>query len=202
MGKARRTGTIHPQKIIRNNTPQAGDVIILTKPLGLGVLTTAIKADLVKENDVQKAISIMSSLNKKSSEIALKNDVHAMTDVTGFGLLGHLCEMLNKNVSIEIEYSALPFLDSCFEFAEMGLFPGGSIRNRKHFLKQIDIQNNKLTKEEILLCFDAQTSGGLLLSIPQEKAKETLNILHNEGIEDAIIIGQVKLSQKNQVILT
>jgi selenide,water dikinase len=195
------TGSVHPEKIIRNNSAQPGNVIILTKPLGLGVSTTALKADLIQEGEVKEIIRVMSALNKKAAEIALGFDVKAMTDVTGFGLLGHLVEMLNSEISIEIDYKRLPFLEFCFEYAEMGLFPGGSIRNRKHFSPQVEIKKEGLTKEKILLCFDAQTSGGLLISIPEKRVITCLDRLHAEGITDSVIIGQVVDSKENKVIL-
>lgn len=196
------TGSVHPQKIIRNNTAQAGAILFLTKPLGMGVITTAIKADMAKENEIKEAIRIMGTLNKKASEIALQFDVQAMTDVTGFGLLGHLSEMLNNHISIEIEYQKLPFIEACFEYAEMGFFPGGSIRNRKYFAHKVIVKNKNLSKEQVLLCFDAQTSGGLLIAVPEKNSSVFLKRLHDEGIADAVYIGKVMDSKESKVILT
>lgn len=196
------TGTIHPDKIIRNNTTQAGDKLILTKPLGMGVITTALKADMASNRAVEQAVFHMKYLNKTASEIAVKVGVSAMTDVTGFGLLGHLYEMTHDKVSVRLSADAIPIIEEAFEYAEMGLFPGGSFRNRKYFEKHVKIENTSLTHEHIKLLYDAQTSGGLLISVPSEKADLLLTQLKDAGLDWCRIIGEVYSSKERNIILS
>lgn len=193
------TGIIHPSKILRNNTIKPGDKIILTKPLGMGVITTSIKADLAPESALKKAAFHMSFLNKTASEIAVDIGVNAMTDVTGFGLLGHLFEMTNNSASIKLNFSSIPILEEAYDLAEMGLFPGGSFRNRDHYKKNINILNKELNQDQIMLLFDAQTSGGLLVSVPAEKSDKLLNDLKLAGIEWCAEIGEVFSDDKRKI---
>jgi len=193
------TGVIHPQKIIRNNTIKTGDVIILTKPLGMGILTTAIKADMVNLELMQKVADILRELNYKASLIAREVGVNAMTDVTGFGLLGHLYEMSSNKKTIEIEFKKVPFLKEAIEFASMGIIPAGSYNNKIFVEKYVKFKN-KLSFEEEMILFDAQTSGGLLISIEENKANNLLNRLKNEGI-NASLIGVVKESNESPIIV-
>lgn len=193
------TGIIHPSKILRNNTIKPGDKLILTKPLGMGVITTSIKADLAPESALKKAAFHMSFLNKTASEIAVDIGVNAMTDVTGFGLLGHLFEMTNNSASIKLNFSSIPILEEAYDLAEMGLFPGGSFRNRDHYKKNINILNKELNQDQIMLLFDAQTSGGLLVSVPAEKSDKLLNDLKLAGIEWCAEIGEVFSDDKRKI---
>ena len=193
------TGTVHPNKILRNNTIKPGDKIILTKPLGMGVITTSIKADEAPQSAIDKAVFHMSYLNKSASEISVELGVNAMTDVTGFGLLGHLYEMINKNTSIELDFNSIPFISESFELAELGFFPGGSFRNERYFQPHINITNDTIPKYKLTLLYDAQTSGGLLISVPKDKADLLLNNLKLSGIEWAAIIGEVKDSKENNI---
>jgi len=185
------TGTVHPDKILRNNKTKPGDKIILTKPLGMGVITTSLKADEASKNAIEKAIFHMTSLNKTASELAVEIGVNAMTDVTGFGLLGHLFEMLNNKTSVKLDFNSIPFIEEAFELAELGFFPGGSIRNERYFQKHVKILKNSIPEHKITLMFDAQTSGGLLISVPSEKAQNLLDKIKLAGIEWAVIIGEV-----------
>lgn len=184
------TGVVHPEKMIRNNTLEKGDVIILTKPLGMGILTTAIKADLVSDDVASEVAEILRTLNYKASIIAREIGVNAMTDVTGFGLLGHLYEMSGKNFTIEIEFEKVPFIQEAINQASMGIIPAGSYNNQIFVEKYVEFVKN-LTFEEQMILFDAQTSGGLLISISQEKADEFIKRAENEGVF-AKIIGNVK----------
>ena len=193
------TGLVHPAKIIRNNTIQPGDKIILTKPLGMGVITTAIKADMAPPSAIQKAAFQMSFLNKTASGLAVETGVNAMTDVTGFGLLGHLFEMTNHKCSVQLEFSAIPILEEAFELAEFGLFPGGSFRNRDHFSPHVNVKNSYLSKDQLMLLYDAQTSGGLLISVPAKKAGKLLDNLKLAGIESSMVIGEVVPSEKRKI---
>jgi selenide,water dikinase len=181
------TGTVHPDKILRNNSVRSGDKLILTKPIGSGVISTAWKGDMAQKIHIDKAAIYMASLNKVASELAIKAGVNAMTDVTGFGLLGHLSEMISNKHGADIDVSKIPFMDGAKEYADQFLFPGGSKRNYKYFLDRIE--ENKLEYADLMLLFDAQTSGGLLISVPEEKAEKLLNDIRSSGIEEAVIIG-------------
>lgn len=187
------TGTIHPKKIWRNNTAQLGDCLILTKPLGMGILTTALKADMLDSKTTLKISEIMATLNQKAAKIASKYTINACTDITGYGLLGHLYEMTNPNISLKIHSQEIPLLCESMEFARLGIIPGGSHSNQKaiapycHFALPKDSPYLGL---EILL-FDAQTSGGLVFATPHNQAQRLLNELRNEGVESAQIIGEV-----------
>ncbi len=175
------TGTIHPQKIIRNNTLKKDDVIVLTKPLGMGILTTAIKADLIDKTVASEVAEILRTLNYKPSLIAREIGVNAMTDVTGFGLLGHLYEMSANNFTIEIEFEKVPFLKEAINQASMGIIPAGSYNNQLFLEGKVKFEK-ELSFEEQMILFDAQTSGGLLISASQEKVNELLKRMENEGV--------------------
>lgn len=181
------TGTVHPDKILRNNSVKAGDKIILTKPIGSGVISTAWKGDIAEKSHIDKAAVYMSSLNKIASELAVKSGVNAMTDVTGFGLLGHLCEMTSNKHGADIDVSKIPFMEGAKEYADQFLFPGGSKRNYKYFLDRVE--ENKLEYADLMLLFDAQTSGGLLISVTEDKSERLLDDIRSAGIEEAVIIG-------------
>jgi len=182
------TGIVHPEKAVRNNTVKAGDDLILTKPIGSGVITTAWKGDIAAKEHIDKAAYWMAQLNRTASEIAVQTGISAMTDVTGFGLFGHLSEMIGQNCGAALDMSAIPFMDGAKEYAGMMLFPGGSQRNRKYFGHKV--KHGGLSSEELMLLFDAQTSGGLLISVNRSKTNELIKKLHDSGIETASVIGQ------------
>jgi len=194
------TGIVHPQKYLRNNTIQPGDLIILTKPLGMGVISTSIKGEMADEATIKEAGFQMAFLNKYASETALRVGINAMTDVTGFGLMGHLNEMTSGQTAIEINYNKIPIIKAAFDLAEYGLFPAGAYRNEEYYEQFCKIEINKPDSHRMLL-FDPQTSGGLLLSVPEAKAEKLLAELINSGIESASIIGQVILKSKYNVIV-
>ena len=191
------TGIVNPKKIIRNNTLAKDDVIILTKPLGMGILTTAIKADLVSDEVESKVAEILRTLNYKASIIAREIGVNAMTDVTGFGLLGHLYEMSADNWTIEIEFDKVPFLKEAINQASMGIIPAGSYNNQIFVEKYVEFVR-VLSFEEQMILYDAQTSGGLLISLPQDKTKEYLKKALSEGVF-AKVIGTVKEKEEKVI---
>lgn len=193
------TGLVHPNKFLRNNSIKPGDKIILTKPIGMGVITTSIKAGLASAGAIEKASFHMSFLNKTASEIAVEVGVNAMTDVTGFGLLGHLFEMTNQQASINLEFNSIPFIKEAFDLAEMGMFPSGSFKNRDHFQSKVNVANKALTDDQLMLMFDAQTSGGLLISVANEKATKLLDKLKLAGLEWCEIIGEVYQNSRRQI---
>lgn len=176
------TGKVHPKKFIANNKAKIGDMIILTKPLGVGILSTALKGGILDEKYLKNMLESMMSLNLKASQIALQYQVHAMSDVTGFGLLGHLKEMLNDDISLEIFVKNLPFLEGTKEYFDMGLIPAGAYKNFD-FVKPFC---SYLEDDHLLLC-DPQTSGGLLIALSHDNVKPCLKHLQNENIPAQII---------------
>lgn len=166
------TGFVHPEKVLENNTAKVGDVLVLTKPIGTGIINTALRADMVKDISVEAFIESMRTLNKKSSEIIREFSVSACTDVTGFGLLGHACEMVvDTKVGIEIDYSKVPLLPEVEEYLSMGLIPAGTYRNKEYRGKLIE-NYDSLNMDIIDLLFDPQTSGGLLFAVDPKDFSE------------------------------
>ena len=162
-------GFVHPQKIISKSGIQPGDALILTKPLGAGVTTTALKQEEAEDTHIKEVVKWMSLLNKTASELAVEFGVRGGTDVTGFGLLGHTAEMSQASgVSLRIEFSQLPLLSGARGYAEKGIFPGGAFDNKQHFEKFVSFGHD-LDEPAQMLTFDPQTSGGLLFGLPQNQ---------------------------------
>jgi len=193
------TGFVHPDKILRNNTVSEGDLIVLTKPLGLGILITAIKADLLDEPTVMKVAETMRTLNYKASLIAREFDAHACTDVTGFGFLGHLAEMNGGTKTIEVECSTVPFFAEALPMASMGIIPAGSYANKEYLESKVHFKRNVGADMEMIL-FDAQTSGGLLIAATPENAKKIAERCLNEGIP-AVIVAQVVAKTNSDIVI-
>ena len=195
------TGVIHPAKVVLNTGAKAGDKLLLTKPLGTGIINTALKGDMAGEVAVSEAIKCMVALNRKASEVMMDIGVNACTDVTGFGLLGHACEMIEgSDVGMVIYSSSVPLLPETGEYAQMGLIPGGTIRNRDFRLPMIE-RAAEISDEMLLILFDAQTSGGLLISVPGREADTLVQRMHEEGIEEAAIIGEVVAQPKGKIVV-
>ena len=195
------TGTIHPAKVILNTGAKVGDKLLLTKPLGTGIINTALKGGLADERAVSKAIECMTTLNRKASEMIKEVEVHACTDVTGFGLLGHACEMIEgADVGMVIYSSSVPLLPETEGYAQMGLIPAGTIRNRDFRLPMIELAT-EISDVMLLILFDAQTSGGLLISVPDSEAKPLVERMHEHGIQDAAIIGEIVAEPKGKIIV-
>lgn len=183
------TGTVHPAKVWTNAGAQPGDCLILTKALGTGILTTAAKADLFPTG-VQSAIRSMTTLNRLAAEVASSFPISACTDITGFGLLGHTYEIAAASkVQIEIFSQALPVLPEALDAAAMGLIPAAMYSNRDHFTA-VDFPED-LPEPLRDLCYDPQTSGGLLFSIPEHAAGLLLTALQSQGIDTASMIGKI-----------
>jgi len=162
-------GFVNPQKIISKSGLKAGDALVLTKPLGAGVTTTALKQEKAKEAHINEAIEWMSRLNKTAGELAVEFGVRGGTDITGFGFLGHAAEMAEaSNVSLYFDFSAIPFLSGARGYAKQGIFPGGAFDNKGYFEKVVEFPADFDEPSQMLL-FDPQTSGGLLLGIASEK---------------------------------
>jgi selenide,water dikinase len=186
------TGEVHPDKLTRNDTAQPGDLLVLTKPLGTGIISTAIKRGSANENIMNRAFETMRSLNKSAAEAMAEIGVNACTDITGYGLLGHLLEMCKgSNVSATIEFNSMPFLNGVFELAQAGIIPGGTKRNLKFVHNNISPAEH-LTEFQLHMLADAQTSGGLLISVSPEKAESLVNALKSKETLASHIIGEVQ----------
>ena len=192
------TGIIHPDKVLRNNSAKPGDVLVLTKPLGMGVLTTAIKRDLLDDANMKEVVKIMAALNHKTSQIMREFRVNACTDITGFGLLGHAMESCNDDITLQLQANEVPMLDIAKVKADEKIIPGGTIKNRKYLEDKIDFKNDIDFATKTLL-FDAQTSGGLLVSIHKDDAQDFLNKIESLTFGYAKIIGEV-VSKKEKFI--
>lgn len=192
------TGVIHPEKIFANNRCEAGDVLLLTKPLGTGIVCTANRLGAASERAMDLAIKSMTTLNKYASEIIKKYRVHGCTDVTGFGFLVHLCEMLTHRFSAHIDASAIPYIPECPEYVEEFYLTAAGQRNRNHVEKQVEFVNCSFAIEEIL--FDAQTSGGLLVSMPPEDGEAALKELKALGLP-CNIVGRVTAREEKTIIV-
>ena len=195
------TGIIHPQKIWRNNGAKIGDCFVLTKPIGMGILTTALKAEKLSATLEYKIGTIMATLNQKSAQIARKYPINACTDITGFGLLGHLHEMLNPNISIHVYTQEIPIIKEAIDFARLGIIPNGSRRNQKSIQSSCNFRlaKDSYYKDLEILLFDAQTSGGLVFALPQKEAMQLMQELIDNGLEDTKIIAEA--TQKTQFSL-
>ncbi len=185
------TGLIHPDKILTNDGAQAGDKIILTKPLGTGIIATAIKGKQASKKALDTMIKVASTLNSKASQIMLKYKAHACTDVTGFGLGGHLLEMARaSNAEIAIHAERIPIMPQAKEYALTGLIPAGS-HATKRFCENMTEINPRVETVLIDLIFDPQTSGGLVISVVPDQTDACLRELKDEGVQSAAIIGEV-----------
>lgn len=195
-------GVVDPRKILTKGNLRVGDNLILTKALGTGIINNALKRKILDEKTQAEVVQSMAALNKKASEIAQEVGIRACTDITGFGLAGHLCEMIeqSRDVGIEIDSSSLPIFSRVEEFAKMGLIPQGTERNRK-FREENVVFSASVPDWKQWIVFDAQTSGGLVLSVPAEKAKGLLKRLREEGVEKATIIGEVLAEPEGKIVV-
>lgn len=184
------TGVVHPARVLTNAGVKPGDALILTKPLGTGILATAMKAGLASKEAQRRAVDSMATLNKKSAEVMSAFPVNSCTDVTGFGLLGHTLEMaVGSKVKIALFSEKVPLLPEVLDSVQMGLMPAGSFANRNFCSHQI-VHVKPIDPMLLDILADAQTSGGLLISLPEERAAELEQSLREQGISDAAIIGR------------
>ena len=194
------TGTIHPNDVIRNNSAKVGDVLVLTKPLGMGVLTTAIKRDLTDISVIKECAKIMASLNYLPSKIMKKYRINSCTDITGFGLLGHAFECINEEISFSLSCNDIPLVKEAITFAKDGVIPGGTKKNMKLCEDKVLYLKNLEEYYKALLC-DAQTSGGLLISMNKDDAKEYIKELEELSFGYAKIIGEVIPRSSSPIII-
>ena len=195
------TGFIHPHRVLTKKNLQIGDHLILTKPLGTGIINTAIKGGLASKEIINTVTRLMATLNKDAAEIMEDYPVHACTDVTGFGFLGHLAEMVvDSGTGARIQANQVPILPQTLNYAGMGLIPAGAYKNREFFECHADVSPgiDPLISD---ILFDPQTSGGLLICVEGNRAEDLLQALKQKGIRDAVIVGQVNSEPKERIVV-
>jgi len=186
------TGVIDPRRIVRNVGARPGDVLLLSKALGTGILMTAFKRDALAPEHYDAAVNSMKQLNAEAAAVMLRHDVHAATDITGFGLMGHAFKMADgSGVTIVFEESDLPLLQGVLENVRAGMIPGGGKRNREYYGPHVKI-SDEISDEMITLAFDPQTSGGILAAVAESESIAMLAELHKAGCADAAIVGRVE----------
>ncbi len=185
------SGFVHPDQMYKNYGCQQGDVLVLTKPIGCGIVNTAVKAGIASDKAIQETQKIMASLNKNAKEASMAYDIHACTDITGFGLIGHCAEMaIASGVSFEIKASSVAYIEEAVQYANMGLIPAGAYKNREHFEKIVCFEGVEEVYEDLL--YDPQTSGGLLFSISEKEVDAFLAELKEKKVDtDICVIGRV-----------
>jgi selenide,water dikinase len=185
-------GLVHPQRILRNSTARPGDQLVLTKPLGIGIITTAVRADLAPARAIEQANYLMSQLNRAACEVMCTVGVNAATDVTGFGLLGHAWELAHASkVDLLLHAAQVPIIPEAIDLARQGLFPAGSLKNLEFMRQRVEFAPT-VSEDLRGLLADAQTSGGLLIAVPAAKTPRLLALLHEAGVTDAAVIGSVE----------
>ena len=194
------SGFVHPQKVLTNSAARPGDVLILTKPLGVGIITTGAKADMVEKTVMDRIYKQMATLNKAARDVMVKYDVHSCTDVTGFALLGHSFEMAQgSGCTVHLTVEEIPYHPEALELASMGLVPAGAYRNREYAQKAVGLRKNvNLAVQDIL--YDPQTSGGLLMAVAKEDAQKCLKEMQSV-IPQAAIVGYVTEKEENWIVL-
>jgi selenide,water dikinase len=195
------TGTVHPRKILTNKAAQAGDVLVLTKPIGTGIISTAGKADTADPEYLRGAAESMTRLNDKAAQAMAQYRVHACTDITGFGLLGHASEMARgSGLAFRLFYSRIPLLPGAKEYAGMGMVPGGAYCNQTYFGPEVSF-SEKVPETERILLYDPQTSGGLLIALPRAEGEKLLRLCREKGMGEASLIGEVAPREKSLIVV-
>ncbi|MBW1659022.1 MAG: selenide, water dikinase SelD, partial [Deltaproteobacteria bacterium] len=195
------TGLVHPRKILTKKGFRAGDRLVLTKPLGTGIINTAIKAGMASPEIIERVTKMMAMLNRGAAEVMKRFRVHACTDVTGFGLLGHLCEMVvDSGLGVRLFADAIPIYPEARDYAGMGLVPAGTYNNRtfREAFVDFDPKIDTITRD---ILFDAQTSGGLVIVVDPADAETLVAALKAEGIEDAAVIGEVVTDPADKIVV-
>jgi len=195
------TGIVHPKRMVTNAGAKVGDKLVLTKPLGTGIISTALKAGKAGKELIAKVTKYMATLNKKASELMQEVGVHACTDITGFGFLGHACQIVeNSRVGMRITSTSIPLHPEVKKLAEDKLYPGGLNRNREFYGKMVEFSKQVPGYVRTIL-FDPQTSGGLLISLAPKNAELLLHRLKEAGISEAAIVGEVISTPKGKIIV-
>ena len=195
------TSFIHPDRVLTKKNLKAGDKLILTKPLGTGIINTAIKAGLASPEVIARVTRLMAELNRKSAEIMSRFPVHACTDITGFGLVGHLAEMvIGSGCGIRLQGDLIPVIPEALEYAQMGFIPAGAYRNREF---RADMTEFGFSVDRLMqdILFDPQTSGGLLICVPEDVSESLVRDLKSGGVPEAVIIGEVMWAPEEKIFV-
>ena len=194
------TGVVHPDKLITNSGTRIGDCLVLTKPLGTGVMSTALKNRLTDEKEMQEAIRSMTSLNKAAAELMIELGAHACTDITGFGLIGHASHLIQEGeTGIEFDFNEIPFFPEVMDLSRKEVYPGGLERNRDFYSAQVEFKG-RIPQYKRNLLFDPQTSGGLLIALPPAEAELMVEKLKKLKIH-AVIIGKIIKDTGHKIIV-
>jgi selenide,water dikinase len=193
------TGFVHPQRVLTKKNIRAGDRLVLTKPLGTGIVNTAIKAGMAPAGLVEKVTALMAALNRTAAEVMSAFDVHACTDVTGFGLLGHLAEMVSgSGRGVRLFSAQVPVILEAFDFASMGLIPAGAYKN-KEFREAMVVIEAGVDRSRKDLLYDPQTSGGLLICVKGSQTADLVQALKDAGIDDSAEVGEVLAGPEEKI---
>lgn len=192
-------GFAHPDEVMTNAGAREGDVLVLTKPIGIGMITTAIKAEMITQESLDEAVRLMKTLNRDAASAMAEVGVHACTDVTGFGLLGHLWEMCRASgVGARVELGSVPVLAEAWEIAENGLIPGGAYSNRGFVSDGVSFDPGVSETAQLILC-DPQTSGGLLMAVPPDKADDLTEALKSKGVPACARVGKILADPQSRI---
>jgi selenide,water dikinase len=195
------TGFVHPDRILTKNNVSVGDCLVLTKPLGTGAINTAIKGGVASSDVIDRVTQLMAALNRNAAEVMNKYGVHACTDITGFGLLGHLAEMIvGSGCGLELDVENIPIIPEAIDYAAMGLLPEGAFKNKAFRERMVEFSSsvNPLIRD---LLFDPQTSGGLLICLDRDEAGKLVDELHQKGIDESAVIGEVISASPGKILV-
>lgn len=195
------TGFVNPNKIFKNYGSQPGDVIIITKQVGSGLINTAIKAEMAEKSQIDEVVTVMTSLNKKAKEVIENYPISACTDITGFGLAGHAMEMAaSSKVTFEIDVNKVPYIDGALEMAKMGLVPAGTYNNKDYISG--DVESINIEECYLDLMYDPQTSGGLLITLQESEVENIMKDFENKNMDTKVaVIGRVLEKQEKSIVL-
>lgn len=195
------TGFVNPNKIFKNYGSQPGDVIIITKQVGSGLINTAIKAEMAEKSQIDEVVTVMTSLNKKAKEVIENYPISACTDITGFGLAGHAMEMAaSSKVTFEIDVNKVPYIDGALEMAKMGLVPAGTYNNKDYISG--DVESINIEECYLDLMYDPQTSGGLLITLAESEVENMMKDFENKNMDTKVaVIGRVLEKQEKSIVL-
>jgi selenide,water dikinase len=194
------TGVVHPDKLITNSGTRIGDSLVLTKPLGTGVMSTALKNRLISDKEMKETLRSMTTLNKTAAELMIEMGAHACTDITGFGLIGHASHLIQEGeTGIEFDFKAIPFFTGVMELSQKEIYPGGMGCNRDFYAQQVDFKG-RIPEYKRNMLFDPQTSGGLLIALPPAKAAILVEKMEKKKIS-AAIIGKVIKDTDHRIVV-
>ena len=195
------TGFVNPNKIFKNYGSQPGDVIIITKQVGSGLINTAIKAEMAEKSQIDEVVTVMTSLNKKAKEVIENYPISACTDITGFGLAGHAMEMASSSkVTFEIDVNKVPYIDGALEMAKMGLVPAGTYNNKDYISG--DVESINIEECYLDLMYDPQTSGGLLITLAESEVENIMKDFEKKNMDTKVaVIGRVLEKQEKSIVL-